>query len=294
MKILVNCMHGIGDTIYSRPFVKMLVEDGHEVFLKTPLPFIYGDLDVKFVKTKTKLRTQKKHLEQSEYIFVDAPIQIDKTIDFFYNNTELKSHGIVAHMEQAFGYECGSTTPIFDLPSLPLHGVIIPENKKLAIVRPVTYRKEWFCTSRSPQPNYITWCARILKDMGYYVISIADCEADFEWIVKGGDPIADQKFHKGELGLERTLSLMQSADLVVGGSGFIVPATIAAHTNLFIIFGGRGAYDNPQQILDLRMNLKKVGWSLPDNFCRCHSMNYPCNKEIRNLDSDFFRFVSTI
>lgn len=291
MRILIKCMHGIGDTIYSRPFVKMLVEDGHEVFLQTPLPFIYGDLDVQFVKTETSLRTQKKHLAQSDVTFVDIPSQIDKTVDFFYTTADIKFHGIVTHMETAFGYEAGSTMPVFDLPTLVPHEVAIPANKKLAIVRPVTYRKEWFCTSRSPRPNYVTWCARILKDMGYHVISIADCEPGREWIVKGGDPIANQKFHKGELGLERTLALMQSADLVVGGSGFIVPATIAAHTNLFIIFGGRGAYDNPQKILDLRMNLKKVGWALPDKFCRCHNMDYPCNKEIRNLDSDFFRFV---
>src|ERR1035437_2368134 len=294
MKILVKCMHGIGDTIYSRPFVKMLVEDGHEVFLSTPLPFIFGDLNVNFVKLETTLRTQKKHLAQSDFTFVDVPDQIDKTIDFFYTNRHIKAHGIVTHMEQAFGYEPGSTTPIFDLPPLPAHGVIIPKNKKLAIVRPVTHRKEWFCTSRSPRPNYVAWSAKILKDMGYYVISIADCEKGLEWIPRGGDPIADQKFHKGELGLERTLSLMQSADLVVGGSGFIVPASVSAKTNLFIIFGGRGAYDNPHKILDLRMDLTKIGWALPNNFCRCHNMDYSCDKEIRDLDSHFFNFIRTV
>lgn len=291
MRILVVCMQGIGDTIYSRPFVRMLVQDGHEVFVKTPLPFIYGDLDVKFVKTESTLRAQKKHLETSRYLLLDEP-EVDKKIDFFYYARDLAAHGIISHLEVAFGYEAGSTVPIFDLPAnLPAHGVSLPANKRVAIVRPVTHRNEWLCTSRSPNPGYVAWCAKILMDMGFYVISIADCEDGQEWIGDDGDPPAHEKFHHGELGLERTLALLQAADLVVGGSGFIVPATIAAKTNLFIIFGGRGGYDNPHKILDLRMNLTKVGWALPTNFCRCKTMDHACDKEIRDLDSQFFKFV---
>jgi hypothetical protein len=293
MKILVKCMQGIGDSIYARPFIKMLVEDGHEVFLKTVLPFMYGDLNVKFVKVEATLRSQKKSLAGSTYEMLAEP-DVDKIIDFFYSAQDMKAYGIISHLEKVFGYEVGSTMPIFDLPHLPAHGIDVPKLKKLAIVRPVTHRKEWLCSSRSPNANYVAWCAKILKDMGYYVISIADCEAGQEWIEEDGDPIADQKFHKGELGLERTLSLIQAADIVVGGSGFIVPATISAGTNLFIIFGGRGGYDNPHKILDLRMDLKKIGWALPNNFCRCKAMEHDCNKEIKDLDSQFFRFMRNV
>jgi len=285
-------MHGIGDTIYARPFVKLLVSEGHEIYIDTPLQFIFSDLRVNFIKpSRTSLRCQEKHLTDHEPTYVEQPAKVDKTIDFFYTHQDIKRHGIVTHMEQAFGFQPGSTIPIFDLPLLQCHDVKLPFNKKVAIIRPVTHRQEWLCTSRSPRPNYIAWCSKILKDMGYYVISIADCDGDKEWIEPDGEPVADLKLHQGELGIERTLSLMKNANLVVGGSGFIIPASVAVNTNLFIIFGGRGAYDNPHKLLDLRMNLKKIGWALPDNFCRCKAMNHGCDKTISDLDSQLFKFI---
>jgi len=293
MRIFVKCMHGIGDGLWARPFVRQLVNEGHDLYLETPLPFIYGDLPVKFVRPAQTHRTQEKYLDQTSYTFVDKP-EVDKSINFFYSHDEMKKHGIMTHMEQAFGYEPGSIQFEMDMPSnLPSHGLQLP-NKKIAIIRPVTQRKEWLCTSRSPKPQYVAWCARILKDMGYYTISVADCVEDEEWIEQGGDSNADLKLHNGELGLEKTFNLFKSADLVVTGDGFAVPAAIAAKTNVFIIFGGRGKYSNPHKLFDLRMDMKKIGWAIPDNFCRCASMEHDCDKEITNLDSQFFNFMRTI
>jgi len=294
-KILVKCMHGIGDTIYARPFVQMLVNDGHDVYLETPLPFMFDDLRVKVVSTATKYRTQTKALRESHRSLSERPEKIDVTVDYFYSSDDLRRHGIVTHLEQAFGYEPGSTKPKFDLPrTLPRHRLALPMDKPIVVVRPVTQRTEWMCSARSPKPNYIAWCAKILHDMGWYVISIADTDDVNEWIEPEGDPVADLKLHSGELGLSKTLSLLEDADLAIGGSGFIVPAAIAAKVPLFIIFGGRGGYDNPHKILDLRMNLKKVGWALPSNFCRCISMDHDCDKEIPDLDSQFLRFMRDV
>src|SRR5574343_329696 len=256
-------MHGIGDTIYARPFIRHLVEDGNDVYVNSPLPFLLQDLGVKFLETDTIYRTQGKSLREEQVIYSKPPDKFDRVIDFFYSGMQLRRHGIVTHLEVSFGYEPGSTLPIFDLPRLPHHGLDLP--KKTAVIRPVTYRSEWHCTSRSPQASYVAWCAKILKDMGYYVVSIADCDGENEWIDASGDPDVNLKLHAGELKLPQVLSLIRDADLVVGGSGFIVPAAVAAGTNLFIIFGGRGMYDNPHKILDLRMDLKKIGWALPTN-----------------------------
>ena len=155
MRVLVKCMHGIGDSLYARPFIKMLVADGHNVYLNTPLPFLYADLDLKFVKTKTPLRAQSRYLETSKIEFVDEPPDVEKTINYFYTHGDLKRHTIVSHLENAFGYGAGNTKPVFDLPALPPHGVELPTGRKIAVVRPVTHRREWLCTSRSPQPIYV-------------------------------------------------------------------------------------------------------------------------------------------
>lgn len=294
MKVFVKCMEGIGDTLYARPFIKQLVLDGHDVYLRTPLTLLFSDLDVKFVKPdEVKYRTQKRAFNRYGNIeFHDLP-KVDREIDFFYGQKELNRFGILSHMEQAFGYELGSTTPVLDLPTnLAPHSIALPSDKRVAIVKPVTHRKEWLCTSRSPKPQYVAWCARMLRDAGYYVISIADTVDGQEWI-DGDEPPAHLKLHRGELGLAGTLSLIKDSHLVVGGSGFILPATIAAKTNLFVIFGGRGEYDNPHKVFDLRMNLRKIGWALPDNFCRCCLMDHDCDKTISNLDSQFFNFMRT-
>lgn len=293
-KILVECMQGIGDQIYSRPFIKKLSKS-HDVYIRTVIPALFSDLDVSFVKpSKINYRTQQKAFTEEKVFFVDEPV-VDRTINFHYGRVELKAHGIVSHMERAFGFD-PSPKIEFDLPfwseeERVVKNKFLSQGKPVAIVRPPTVRKEWICKTRNPNPNYVNWCARILRDAGYYVVSIADVEEGKEWL-EDEPPPADVYLHKGELGLKGTLTLIKRSSIVVGGSGFIIPASVAANTRLFVIFGGRGEYDNPHKVFDLRMDLKKIGWALPDNFCRCNQMEHDCDKTISQLDSEFFRFMS--
>jgi ADP-heptose:LPS heptosyltransferase len=294
-KVLVNCYEGIGDSIYARPFIKQLCEDGYDVYLKTVLPELFDDLPVKFIDPGTvKFRTQLVNFSKTAVEFLETPpVTFDRTIFYRYGPNDLKKYSIFGCMEQSFGYDVGSMQPKMDLSSnLPPHELDV-SSKKIAIIRPPTVRKEFFCSTRLPLADYVAWCARILKDSGYYVISIADCVEGQEWI-DGDEPYADLKLHHGELGLYKTLSLIKDASVVVGGSGFIVPAALAANVPLFTIFGGRGAYDNPHKIFDLRMDLKKVGWAIPDNFCRCDKQIHECDKTITNLDDKFFQFMKSI
>lgn len=296
--ILVSCTEGIGDSIYVRPFIKQLCKDGHEVHVMTALPDLYADLEVTFIEPpQVRYRTQVKAFAKSKVTFDPNPREVfNRTIMYHYNPKDLRKHGIIAHMEQAFGYEVGSVrhTPMLDLPkALQQHGLDLPKGRKLAVIKPVTLRNEWYCPSRAPNPEYIGWCARMLRDAGYYIVSIADCYNEQEWI-EGDEPIADLKLHNGELGLYKTLSLLKQANIVVGGSGMIVPAALAAGAPLFVVFGGRGEFDNPHKLFDLRMDMKKVGWALPTNFCRCADPNHECDKTIADLDSQFYRFMASI
>jgi len=296
--ILVSCTEGIGDSIYARPFIKRLCADGHEVHVKTVLPDLYADLNVTFIDPKTvRYRTQVKAFSKTKIIFDPSPREVfNRTILYHYSPKDLRKHSIAAHMEQAFGYEVGTTKPeqMLDLPrALQPHGLDLPKGRRIAVIKPVTLRNEWYCPARAPDPEYIGWCAKMLKDAGYYVVSIADCYEDQEWI-EGDEPPADLKLHNGELSLYKTLSLLKSADIVVGGSGFIVPAAIAAGAPLFVVFGGRGQFDNPHKVFDLRMDMKKIGWALPTSFCRCEKPNHDCDKTIKDLDSQFYKFIASI
>lgn len=287
-KILVHCMEGIGDQIYMRPFIRMLAED-NEVHLSTVLPDLFSDLNVKFVSRPDSLyRTQKKNATHVKY---EEQQKYDREILTKYTKEHLQNNSIISHFESTFGFNVGDTNPLFNLPYFGAHDVDLPRGKKIAIIRPVTIRKEWACKTRAPRSEYIAWCCSELKKAGYYTISIADTEPGLEWI-EGEIPNADLKLHKGELGLYKTLSLMEDADIVVGGSGFIIPAVMSmAKPSLFVIFGGRGLYDNPHKVFSFKTNMKKIGWVLPDRFCRCSLMEHDCDKTISNLDDHFYKFM---
>lgn len=273
-RVLVECMQGIGDQLYSRPFVHLLAQN-HEVHLRTKLPELYSDVP------------NAKFTTDGEF---------DRVINWNFGRIELRAHGIVPHLERAFGFDLSSLE--FSLPDWAetnelIDQLVQPNQKKIAVIRPVTLQKDRIGSTRAPLPNYISWCARMLRDAGYFVVSIADLSSGVETLVEDPPP-ADLYLHNNELGLKGTLNLLKRAYVVVGGSGFIIPATVSAGTNLFVVFGGRGEYDNPHKVFDLRMNLKKIGWVLPDNFCRCNKWTHDCDKTIKNLDDKFFDFMGRI
>lgn len=286
-------MHGIGDQIYQRPFVKNLVKQGHKVYIKTFLPEIYKDINVKFVQPNPEgtYRTQQKAFSQIKWATLPSEY---KTIKPFYTGADLINTSIIHAMKVKF-QEFGDMTELdWSLPWYNKETIRVPKGKKLALIRPATVRNEWKVLTRNPDPEYINWCAKVLLESGYYVVSIADCDGINEYIV-GDDPPADLHLHKGELGIFGTLNLIQEANIVVGGSGFIIPATVSSEkTNLFTIFGGRMAYDSPYKVFHTSMDMKRIGWAMPNNPCRCTLTKHDCNKKINNLDDKFMEFLGRI
>lgn len=294
--ILIDSMHGFGDNIYQRPFVRKLVdvEPDKNIYINTSIPQIFSDIpNLKFLKPNVRWRTQNKNLNniQNSIKWSAPPKSFDRVIEPHYGQAELEVDNLIVAMQKKFKVPFDSA--LMDLPPTPHHGVQIPEGKKLAVIRPVTIRNEWPCKARAPDPGYIRWCSRVLNDAGYISIAIADTAGGKEYAV-APLPQTDLGFWQGELGMMRTISLIQSADIVVTGSGWVVPACVASKTPVFIVFGGRGGYDSPWKILDPRMDLSKIGWAIPDKFCRCLNNNHNCSKKISNLDSDFYRFLGQI
>lgn len=297
-KIKIKSFHGIGDTIYIRPFIKEINNMGIDVYMDTSIPQLFKDLKhVKLIKPDILWRTQSNNISNNSndiswYQGEIPTFSRGTIIDPLYGSEDLIKSSVISSFEEKMNISFDKLE--MDYPeTLNRHGIQIPKGKKLAIIRPVTIRAEWECSSRAPLPNYISWCSKVLMNSGYYVISIADIERNEEWLLEPS-PEAHLYLYNRELTIEQTLSLIQDADIVVGGSGFIVPAAIAAKVPLFIIFGGRGGFDAPWKILDLRMDLTRVGWALPDNFCRCTNMKHDCNKTISDIDRQFFDFMARI
>lgn len=263
--MLVNCHRGLGDSIYSRAFVKNLPKP---VYLDTPWPEIYAGIPgVHFVKPQTNLRTQAKNiLRHTEWEV--APRGLPQ------RHPRYGAEGIIQGLTQTFGVMPGE----FDLPPLPPS----PETGKYVVVRPATVRSEWRADTRNPDPEYIAKASIEALVRGYRVISVADLVEGQEWLV-GHRPKASVNYHQGELPVEQLLALVQGAAAVIGGIGWLVPAALSAKVPAWIICGGQGGYNAPELITPKGQN--NITFAVPDNFCRCRLKMHNCDKRISDYDS---------
>jgi hypothetical protein len=259
--MLIHCHRGLGDSIYSRAFVKNLPKPS---YLDTPWPSLYSDIPgVHCVRPSTVLRTQAKNIARYDQWEV-PPRGLPQRFPRY------GAEGIIPGLTQTFAVRPGE----FDMPPLPES----PEQGKYVVVRPVTVRSEWRADTRNPDPNYIAIAAAFAKQRGYRVISIADLQEGQEWTV-GNLPYADVRYHKGELQVEKLLALVANAAAVIGGIGWIVPACLAAKVPAWIVCGGQGGYNAPELICPPDST---ITFAVPDNFCRCRLKQHDCDKGISN------------
>lgn len=279
--LFIHGMLGMGDNIYQRPFVRAACHR-RDVWLVTPWPELYADLPVRPVQPSTKLRTQAKNASRQAESTWSKPPGDAVSARFAYGTREFREGSIVDAHEQAFpldGYPF-----VFDLPDFG--PAPVSSDRPIALIRPVTHRREWSAPARSPDPRYIAEAADILHRMGYHIVSVADLEDGQEALV-GPEPWADERYHRGEVPVAELIALVRHAALCVGGVGWIVPAAIATGTPLIVIAGGLGMHNAPEKVTDPRMDLTRTRWLLPDNYCRCENMHHDCPKSIGNFDLRF-------
>lgn len=266
--ITVNGMRGLGDNIYQRAFVKQLAKP---VTLETPWPEIYeGIPGVKFSRPVTNLRTQLKNIAKQDGWSPKSPYGTQLHIKY-------GAEGILAGMQQSFRVAPGK----IDLPDFGES--IVNESAPYVVVRPVTLRTEWMADTRNPEPEYVAQASAEAARRGYVVVSVADLEYGKEFVV-GELPPAHLEFHSGQLDVRQLMALIQGAAAVIGGVGWIVPASIAAKKPAWIICGGQGGFNAPELICPPGSTLT---FSVPDNFCRCKHRQHNCNKRIANHATDF-------
>ncbi|MBC7201931.1 MAG: hypothetical protein H5U29_00210 [Pusillimonas sp.] len=276
--MVVNGMLGLGDNLYQRAFVQRIPAT---VYLHTPWPQLYADLpNVRPVQMETRLRTQSKNLQRCQVRWHEPPRHAP-IIRVAYGGADMRTGSIPRAMARRFGV----AQPAFNLP--PVGDSPIKADRPVAIVRPVTARREWLNTARNPRPEYIAQAATELRRRGYFVVSLADLQDGEEWI-EGEAPEADLVLHKGELDVMQLLSAVKHAALVVGGVGWIVPACISAGTPLYCVMGGQLGHNAPERLVDDKlMDASMVGWAWPDAPCGCTSKTHNCNKVIDGFHDRF-------
>lgn len=274
--IFVKSMMGLGDNIYQRSFLSSFNCD---VYITTPWPELYVDLKhVKPVLPVTGLRTQKKNI-QRYHNWNSAP-RLSNQIQIRYG-----SDGIYNGMKRAFNCHPKKM-------SLP-HFSCSKPGKKYIVVRPVTVRKEWAAESRNPLPHYVNEAAKAASDAGYHVISIADISPGDEWLV-GDAPYCDESYHNGELSVKDLMSLVDGAAGVIGGIGWLLPASMAYGKRALMICGGQGGYNHPSKLVNGFEHDGMIKFAMPDNYCNCTMKSHNCSKHISDFEHTLNEWISTL
>jgi hypothetical protein len=286
--VLIRGMWGLGDNIYARPFVTA-ASRRYQVWLETPWPELYADLDISFVQGSRRLRTQRKNMaRQPDARWSKAP-HTAKEVKVQY--WALEQQSIIAALELSWliSLEVKFDPALFGLPDMG--PTPVKSDRPVAVIRPVTVRNEWYNTARAPRPEYVAAIAAELMET-HSVVAVADIEPDQEWLV-GDLPPAHHYFVHGELGVRELLALVHDADIVVGGVGWIVPAGLALRVKTFVVLGGQGGHNAPLKITDPRLDLSRIGFAMPERYCHCTGMLHDCDKTITDPLGQFARWAAT-
>jgi ADP-heptose:LPS heptosyltransferase len=289
--LYVAGMWGMGDNIYSRPFVRAAAQR-YDIWLDTPWPEIYADVNIKFVRGTRRLRTQLKNIKRQEAERWSMPPNASvRQIKIGYG-IDLHARSIIDSMQQHWWNAGIHFDPaLFDLPDMGPSPVI--SDRPVAVVRPVTVRQEWRNEARNPRPEYIAQLAAALMAT-HHVVSVADIAPNEEWAI-GELPQAHQHFLFGELSVHQLLALIRDADIVIGGVGWIVPAGLALKVKTFVVLGGHGGHNAPAKITDPRLDLSRLGFAVPEKFCQCTRMLHDsCDKKIADPLGQFSHWLGNL
>lgn len=272
--------NGFGDAIYTRAVARAVART-QPTYVGTGWPELFADLPVRLVRPKSNLYGPGANVARHgpdtwHQVPTDA---VPRRIAYPW--AKVHTRGMLVQMEAL-----AQTTLVpfrFDLPSL---GPSPVPGGRVAVVRPVTLRRDWPNAARNPEPAYLVRAATLLTEEGYQVVSVANIMPGIEEPL-GPLPLAAVRYEHGELGTLALLALVRDAAVVVGGPGWIVPACIANRTPLIVLGGGQGGCNGPRALLDHRMDTSRVRWLLPRPQCPCISKRHDCPKRIGNFDVQF-------
>lgn len=285
--LVIEAMKGLGDSIYQRPFIRAAAERG-PVWIETPWPELYSDLDVRFAPCSTTLRTQDRNLRRQPSSRFSKIPAIARRVRLGYGR-DLSRTSIIRALEAQLPLD--GAPLIFDLPE-ELSRPWLATSRPLAFVRPVTVRSEWRNEARNPHPVYVAELARRLMET-HHVVSVADLQPGAEWLAGAAVP-AHTRFEAGQLDVTLLLRLLAQSELAIGGVGFLVPAALALGTPTFIVQGGHGLHNGRDKITDPRLDTSRLGFAEPDRFCVCDKMLHACDKTISNLDGKFTEWTRAL
>lgn len=287
--LLVKGYQGFGDQVYQRPAVSMLLDrcdrERRDLFLETPLPWIYSDLRgpeggrVRGVRPEhCRLRTQRAELARGD--FEELPARFD-SLSINYSPTHLRRE---LHPWEAFAGEAGFEAESAD-PGLMVLGpraipqVSLPDwaGRPFVLIHAPTIRKEWRNPSRAPAHGVFAAAVRALRARLPWAlfVSVGWEAKDEEWRADQTPFPRDRHFEHGELTIAQITALAAQAEAVIAGVSLFLPLALGLRTPALIAFGGSipWYYLSPmgREVLPIE----------PDGEpCRCFLNDHDCSKAI--------------
>lgn len=268
--LFLRGMLGLGDNFYQYPVIKELSKF-NRVFLKTPWPQIYEDLEnVICIPLMCNLRMQKKNAWRFRN---DDSIRVGEIANYqklSYTNRRYTGDPI---------WKCLCDSANLDHLSYWLGEERHPTTKNLAVIRPATIRKEWRSPSRNPKQEYIQYAVDFLKGKGKRVVVVASLEEHEEWWDGEAIKNADEYLVSGELNFEEIWNLFASVEIVVSPVGFAAPMGMFNSVPTVIIHGGCGGLNHPE-LIDAPTDQPLIH-VLPKTYCMCsNNCCFVCDKTI--------------
>jgi len=304
--VYVIGFNGFGDCIYQFPFVKKASERFEEVYLMTAFPFLYESLkNVKYVRPQTGLLTCLESMKQyREDFWVPAPMdpvdptqyRLDNTpFTFLYHDGMKDGKSMMESWNETIpiyeGTSIDFSIPIprdhYDVALRIYNRIAFGTNKKICLLHQPGTRKEWVNYARLPKTEYFQFLIDEFKDE-YYFVSVGNKNVE-DYI--GKLHTIDLRFDYGELNLMTIMALASLSDMVISYISFLIACGVASGTKTFCLFGG---YIRPEMWIDYKyMDMDKIGYVAPIDFCNCHDRLHECNKEIEleRLYSEFRDFA---
>lgn len=282
---LIKAMHGLGDTLYQRAFIR--AHPG--AYVETPWPELLSDLDVHCIKPSIWLH----YTTPKDSQFAPRPPYLEELeqIKLWYfprDLEEIAPYTITGAFERRTRLTRSPDIPlVWDLPPLPPS-----RHPGCAFVRPVSVRGSNYEPSRGCSPQYIIEVTQELKKAGYTTVSASYAKEGVEWNLDA--PEVDHAYNEGQLSTLEMLALVKEAAVCVGPVCWYAPAAMCARSPCAIIMGGYQKHNAPHQIVDELADTSNIQWFQTDNPCHCADMAHQCDKTITGFREKFGQWLTTI
>ena len=255
-KVFIHSMQGLGDNIMQRAVLKeYLAENDVVVYLNTPYPELYSDLNIKTVRPESKLRCQSKHMQQAAFDHDSLPeIAFDQIFRVKYTGWIDRGFSLMEGMAMCLGMDKFFFE--LDLPQKLMHSEPV---LKAVFVKPPTIRTDWSAPARNCKMDYIQYAMHKIP----HCTVLTDMEKGKEEY-DDFRPLCRHYMEKG-LTLQQLVQLVKGAEGFIASPGFFIPLAAALKKPILIIYGGNGAYNQPSNMPEN----KKAVHVVPENQCMC-------------------------